>query len=96
MLLTIPSLLGSHRAAGLTGKDSDRIGAQLAGGYRKVPETAFLVFPTRVNMERLIAGGDEHIPSQYPTDTILVEIDRRMELPRGEGCLRSTRRVRRG
>ena len=78
-----PALIGSHRAVGPTGKDSDRIG--MDGGYHKVPETALIVFPVRVNMERLMRGKDSRIPSQYPRYTIFKEIDRSIELPHGDG-----------
>lgn len=78
-----PALVQAHKAAGPTAKDSDRIG--LAGGYREVSQSLFLVFPTRVNIERLMVDKNERIPSQYPADTMLTEIDRKMELPRGHG-----------
>lgn len=84
-LATFPRIIGSHRAAGPTNKDSDRV--DYSGKVRTTSETANLVFPAKVNLERLIGAKDGMVPSQFPNDTMLPEMKIGAELPRGEGVV---------
>lgn len=78
-----PPLIGTHRAAGLTSKDSDRVDTtRVAGGSREVAQTAMIVFSTRLNYQKLI-NSDGKVKSQWPNRTKLPEMDQKTELPRG-------------
>jgi hypothetical protein len=81
-----PALIGTHKAAGSTAKDSDRENtAGAKGGFREVGETGGIVYSTRLNLESLIAGGSK-LRSQWPDQTMLAEIDRGLEIPQGRGA----------
>lgn len=58
-----------------------------SGKVRTTSETANLVFPAKVNLERLIGAKDGMVPSQFPNDTMLPEMKIGAELPRGEGVV---------
>jgi len=80
-----PTLIGSHKGAGLTAKDSDRENtAANYGGFRDKAETIGIVYSARINMANLLAGGKK-IESQWPNNTMLAEIDRAYEVPKGRG-----------
>lgn len=80
-----PTLIGTHKAAGVTAKDSDREDTSKArGGFREVAETGQIVYSTRLNMERLMMGN-QSVRSQWPKETKMEEIDRTLTLPRGQG-----------
>jgi hypothetical protein len=80
-----PTLIGTHKAAGSTAKDSDREDtAKANGGFREKAVTGGIVYSTRLNMESLIAGNKK-VKSQWPDVTVLAEADRSMELPHGRG-----------
>ncbi len=80
-----PTLIGSHKAAGITTKDSDREDTTKAnGGFRDVAVTSQIVFSTRLNLDRLI-GDEKFVQSQWPRDTELSQIDPSVDLPRGHG-----------
>lgn len=80
-----PTLVGTHKAAGVTAKDSDRENTSKAqGGYRKVAETGQIVFSTRLNLEKLM-NPQENAVSQWPEATKLKEIDRTASVPHGNG-----------
>lgn len=82
---SFPALIAPHRAAGPVTRDSDRADGD-SENVRLKAETPKIVFPTRVNLERLMAENKK-IPSQYPADTMLRELDMDMKLPKGEGIL---------
>jgi hypothetical protein len=80
-----PTLIGTHKAAGTTAKDSDREDtAKANGGFRDVAVTGQIVYSTRLNLDRLM-GGQKFVESQWPKDSRLPEIDPSMDLPRGRG-----------
>lgn len=80
-----PPLVGTHRAAGSTAKDSDREDtSNVRGGYREKGETGMIVFSARLNMERLM-GPNNTVISQWPEKTMVEEMDHTAELPKGVG-----------
>lgn len=81
-----PTLIGTHKAAGSTAKDSDRENtANAYGGFREVGMTGGIVYSTRLNLETLIAGGKK-LRSQWPDQTMLAEVDSGVEIPEGHGA----------
>lgn len=83
-LAPYPPLIGTHRAAGSSDRDSDR--GDAGGKYRKVGETGQIVFSTKLNLKQLIPiGEDTVVKSQWPDKTLLKEIKGTLEIPRGEG-----------
>jgi len=76
-----PTFIASHRAAGDTDKDSDRL---FGREIREIGYSEGLVFSTRLNMERLLSG-EETVISQFPSDTLVSSISRHEELPLGDG-----------
>ena len=84
-LAPYPTLIGTHRAAGMTSKDSDREETTKSnGGFRAVAVTNQIVYSMRLNLERLM-GGQKMVESQWPQETKLREIDSSTELPHGQG-----------
>jgi hypothetical protein len=85
-----PGLVGAHRAAGDTSRDSDREnkkesdGTNVKGLVREVAETFDIAFPTLLNLKPLMSGN-KTVLSQWPNDTLLSEIDIAHESPRGHG-----------
>ncbi|ORX96858.1 hypothetical protein BCR34DRAFT_628747 [Clohesyomyces aquaticus] len=83
-LASFPTLIGSHKAAGNTNKDSDR--TNTTGSYRKQAVTGQIVFSTRLNLQNLIPGAtDTVIKSQWPDETLLKETDNSFRMPEGQG-----------
>lgn len=83
-LAPYPTLFGTHRPAGPMFKDSDREAKHLKDEYRSTSETGDIVFSTRLNIERLVAGESEAL-SQWPKDTMLASLDRNFAVPQGKG-----------
>ncbi|KAF2179429.1 glycosyltransferase family 25 protein [Zopfia rhizophila CBS 207.26] len=82
-IVTYPSLIGSHKAAGSMLKDSDR---EDVNGFRKVGETWQIVFSTRLHLQSLMNSAAARIfKSQWPEKTMVKEIKEAVEIPRGEG-----------
>jgi hypothetical protein len=80
-----PTLIGTHKAAGSTAKDSDREDTAKANqGFREHAQTGGIVYSTRLNMQSLITGSNK-VRSQWPGATMMTEMDRSMELPQGHG-----------
>lgn len=79
-----PTMVGQHKGAGSTLKDSDRVPTEKEE-FRKVGETTAIVYSTRLNMENLLAGGTK-LKSQFPDRTMLDEVDLAdVKIPEGEG-----------
>lgn len=84
-LAPYPTLIGSHKGAGSTSKDSDREDTTKAlGGFREKAETGQIVYSTRLNLDRLMAG-QTLVESQWPFDALLPEIESSVKLPKGHG-----------
>jgi len=79
-----PHLIGTHKSAGYTAKDSDREDKSSRGAFRETAETGQIVFSTRLNLGRLMAG-EKTVLSQWPNDTMLSEIELGTKLPKGRG-----------
>ncbi|KAF2838871.1 glycosyltransferase family 25 protein [Patellaria atrata CBS 101060] len=78
-----PTLIGTHRAAGTTAKDSDR--EDRAGGFREKAVTGQIVFSTRLNLERIL-GGEGSVLTQWPGESMLEEWNLTSGVyPRGRG-----------
>lgn len=84
-LAPYPTLIGTHKAAGMTAKDSDREDTTKSnGGFRDVAVTGQIVYSTRLNLD-ILMGDQKLVKSQWPQDTKLPEIDPSIPLPRGRG-----------
>lgn len=84
--LPFPTLIGTHKAAGKTFKDSDREDTHMAaGGYRETGVTGQIVFSVRLNLKSMVKGARRIFRSQWPSETMVDEIDGDIEIPRGEG-----------
>ena len=83
-----PALIGSHKPAGDTAKDSDRVDPSKPGTVRTVGQTLEIVFSTKLNLRELVFGkpGEKtRVKSQWPEKTMLKEAYGMVEIPRGHG-----------
>ena len=80
-----PALIGTHKAAGSTAKDSDREDtAKAQGGFREHAVTGGIVYSTRLNLDHLMKG-DNIVDSQWPNDSKFPTAQMSMAIPRGRG-----------
>ncbi|KAF2677968.1 glycosyltransferase family 25 protein [Lentithecium fluviatile CBS 122367] len=88
-LAPYPPLVGTHKAAGRTGKDSDRV--DQSGKVREVGETGQIIFSVKLNLKQLLGvGKDLVVRSQWPDKTMVKALEGEggrglLEIPRGEG-----------
>jgi GR25 family glycosyltransferase involved in LPS biosynthesis len=84
-LAPYPPLIGTHKAAGKTSKDSDRVEA--SGKVREVGVTGQIVFSVKLNLKALLGvARDKVVRSQWPERTMVKQIEvGGVEIPKGEG-----------
>ncbi|RDW77211.1 hypothetical protein BP6252_05264 [Coleophoma cylindrospora] len=78
-----PALIGTHKPAGDTSRDSDR--EETTGAIREKAVTQNIVYSTRLNLENMVR--QKAIESQYPEDTLFPSYNDSIEIPRGYGTM---------
>lgn len=78
-----PALIGTHKPAGDTTRDSDR--EETTGAIREKAITPNIVYSTRLNLENMIR--QKSIQSQFPKDTMFPSYNESVEIPRGYGMM---------
>ncbi|KAL3420063.1 Procollagen galactosyltransferase 1 [Phlyctema vagabunda] len=76
-----PGLVGTHKAAGDTTKDSDRVNT--GGKVRDKGVTEHIVYSTRLNFKNILLGKQPK--SQWPNQTMYPKLNDSVMIPRGHG-----------